>query len=394
MSHIPFGLSRRTAILAAGGAALALVGGPVTWRVTRLPEAAYRPWAEAGKARGDVRLEVLSYAVLAPNPHNRQPWLIRLKGDDTVEITCDLDRRLPETDPFDRQITIGFGGFIELARMAAAERGIRLDIAAFPDGEPEPRLDNRLIARLIFVKDSTVSKDPLFAQVLNRRSSKVPYDVSRAVSAGTLQQVARSANSNTLFGYTNAADKVAALNKSGRDSATLEFSTPHTWMETVRLMRIGASEIDMTPDGVGLSGPLIETAKLTGQISREQMADMSSSSYKVGLERYLKRFEATPAYIWQVTQSNTRRDQIATGRDWVRANLKATELGLSLNPVSQALQEFKEMAGFFKNIHASLGVATNGGVQEPRVQMLGRIGYGPVVKATHRWPVESKLTKA
>ncbi len=393
MSSIPFGLSRRNAILAAGGAALALVGGPVVWRVTRLPETAYRPWAEAGRAQSDVRLEVLSYAILAPNPHNRQPWLIRLIGPDIAEISCDLERRLPETDPFDRQITIGFGAFIELARMAAAERRVRLDITAFPDGEPEPRLDNRLIARLTFVKDTGTNKDPLFAQVLNRRSSKVPYDMARAVPSEQLQQVARAADNGTRFSYTNAADKVAALNSSGRNSATLEFSTPHTWMETVRLMRIGATELDRTPDGVGLSGPLIETAKLTGQISREQMADMSSSSYKVGLERYLKRFDATPAYIWQATQSNTRRDQISTGRDWVRANLKATELGLSLNPVSQALQEFKEMADLFKNLHASLGVNTGGGVQEPRVQMLGRIGYGPVVKATHRWPLDSKLTR-
>jgi hypothetical protein len=394
MSSIPFGLSRRNAILAAGGAALALVGGPVTWRVTRVPETAFRPWTEAGKPQGDVRLEVLSYAILAPNPHNRQPWLIRLVGADTAEISCDLDRRLPETDPFDRQITVGFGGFIELARMAAAERGIRLDIAAFPDGEPEPRLDQRLIARLTFVTDTAVARDPLFAQVLNRRSSKVPYDMARAVSADLLQQVARSADNGTQFNVTNIADRVAALNRIGKDSATLEFTTPQTWMETVRLMRIGAAELDATPDGIGLSGPLIETAQLTGQISREQMADMSSSSYKVGLERYLKRFEATPAYIWQVTRSNSRRDQIATGRDWVRANLKATALGLSLNPVSQALQEFREMTDLFRKIHAVLGVATNGGTQEPRVQMLGRVGFGPVVKATHRWPLESKLTKA
>jgi hypothetical protein len=337
---------------------------------------------------------VLSYAILAPNPHNRQPWLIRLVGPDVAEISCDLDRRLPETDPFDRQITIGFGGFIELARMAAAERGIRLDIAAFPDGEPEPHLDNRLIARLAFVKDTGVARDPLFAQVLNRRSSKVPYDMARQVPVNVLEQVGLAAGNGTAIKHTNVFDRVASLNRIGRDSATLEFATPHTWMETVRLMRIGAKEIDQTPDGVGISGPLIETAKLTGQISREQMADMSSPAYKTGLERYLKRFDGTPAYIWQITQTNTRKDQIATGRDWVRANLKATQLGLSLNPVSQALQEFKEMAPLFKTVHTALGVATNGGVQEPRVQMLGRIGYGPVVKATHRWPLESKLTRA
>ena len=27
----------------------------------------------------DIRFIVLSYAILAPNPHNKQPWLIELK---------------------------------------------------------------------------------------------------------------------------------------------------------------------------------------------------------------------------------------------------------------------------------------------------------------------------
>ena len=46
-------------------------------------------------------------------------------------LFCDLDRRLPVTDPQDRQITIGLGAFLELMRMAAAQDGLRADIALF-----------------------------------------------------------------------------------------------------------------------------------------------------------------------------------------------------------------------------------------------------------------------
>ena len=70
----------------------------------------------------------------SPNPHNRQPWLITLVGKDEALIHCDLERRLPVTDPFDRQITIGFGCFLELARIAAAERGVSLAIGNSPRG--------------------------------------------------------------------------------------------------------------------------------------------------------------------------------------------------------------------------------------------------------------------
>ncbi len=37
-----------------------------------------------------------------------------------MECAAELLRRLPQTDPYDRQITIGFGAFLELAAIAAA----------------------------------------------------------------------------------------------------------------------------------------------------------------------------------------------------------------------------------------------------------------------------------
>ena len=115
--------SRRNFLIAAGGAGLALVGAGGIFVATRRPSRGLRAWAEVGMTTRDVRLDAFRHAILAPNPHNRQPWQIRLVGTDTAIITCDLERRLPHTDPFDRQIVIGFGCFLELARIAAAERG-------------------------------------------------------------------------------------------------------------------------------------------------------------------------------------------------------------------------------------------------------------------------------
>ena len=101
-------ISRRTLIAGAGITALALVSSAGVWRVTRRPQTALRPWALDTKTLADVRMDAFRYAILAPNPHNRQPWLIRLEGDEHAILFCDLDKRLPHTDPFDRQITIGF----------------------------------------------------------------------------------------------------------------------------------------------------------------------------------------------------------------------------------------------------------------------------------------------
>ncbi|MEL7319772.1 MAG: twin-arginine translocation pathway signal protein, partial [Pseudomonadota bacterium] len=100
------------------GTAAAAVTALAGWGVLSSPSLAKAsaPWLAAGKGFADPRLTALSYAILAPNPHNRQPWQFTLVGEDRIDVTCNLDKRLPSTDPFDRQITIGFGCMIELLR--------------------------------------------------------------------------------------------------------------------------------------------------------------------------------------------------------------------------------------------------------------------------------------
>ena len=129
-------MTTRRAILklVGGGSVLAAAAGG-GWYVMNGPSTdAREAWGQAGKPK-EYRRRFLSYALLAPNPHNRQPWLVRLDGDDGLTLFCDLDRRLPETDPYDRQITLGCGAFLELLSIAAAHEGYRTDITPFPEGE-------------------------------------------------------------------------------------------------------------------------------------------------------------------------------------------------------------------------------------------------------------------
>jgi hypothetical protein len=93
-------------------------------------------------------------------------------------------------------------------------------------------------------------------------------------------------------------------------------------------------------------------------------------------------------HVWLVTDDNSRETQIATGADWLRVNLAATAQGLGFQPLSQALQEFPEMVAPFRQVHDRL--APNGGT----VQMLSRIGYGPTVGKSPRWPLESRIMNA
>src|SRR5882762_8051567 len=243
-------MSRRTFIAAVGGTGLALVGAGGVSAATRTPRRALLPWEELDSAPpADVRLDAFRHAILAPNPHNRQPWLIRLAGQDQAVIFCDLDRRLPQTDPLDRQILIGFGCFLEIARITAAQRGVIMEISPFPEGFPAERLDHRPIAGLRFATRDAVAKDPLFAAIPNRRSNKAPFDTARPVEISVLDALMAHRLPQAEIGTSIDAALVQRLRALTWDAWHTEFVTQRTWQESVDLMRIGKSEIETNPDG-------------------------------------------------------------------------------------------------------------------------------------------------
>lgn len=369
---------QRRHVLAAGAGAFGLVAAGGVWRVTRTPDSAYEPWMIAQSQPEDVRLDAFRHAILAPNPHNRQPWLIELFGEDKAILSCDLEKRLPVTDPFDRQITIGFGTFIEIARIAAAERGAATEVEMFPEGEALPRLDKRPVARLTFGEAGSATPDPLFDAIVHRRSNKEVYDTARAVEPGVLAALLKEAGEGT-------ADKakIGLIRDEILRSINAELTTQDAYKESVDLMRIGHREVAASPDGIDLSGPMIEAGLLAGQISREQLADMDSSAYKIGFDQTMETYGSVPALMWIKTPANTRADQIEAGRQFVRANLRAAQLGLAMHPMSQSLQEYDEVADSYRAVHELLGASG-----DERIQMLARVGYGPKVGPSPRWPVE------
>ena len=374
----------RRGILAAGIGGIALVAAGGAWRVTRSPDRALEPWQLDPTPPADIRLDAFRHAILAPNPHNRQPWVIRLVGDDRADISCDLQRRLPVTDPFDRQTTIGFGTFLETARIAAAERGFEMAIEPFPEGSDANVLDTRPVARVQFRKSPRLAADPLFAQIALRRSNKEEYDLSRAVSPAALAQVCADGAD-----YTHDPSRVAALRTEIVRAIEKEMLTHEAHMESVNLMRIGHREVDANPDGIELHGPMIEAGSMFGMVDREQLADPSSTAFQQGLDMIHATYGSIPALVWVTTPDNTRLDQLEAGRRYVRANLAATAQGLAMHPMSQSLQEYREVQPMYRSVHRLLGAQGS-----QRVQMLARIGYGPGTGPTPRWPLESHLASS
>ena len=366
---------RRRAIgLIGGGVVLASTG--LAGCSTNYPELAVRPWyAPADEA--DMRRFMLAHALLAPNPHNRQPWLADLRRKDEITLVCDGDRLLPETDPFGRQILIGCGAFIELAVIAAAERGYRVRVEAFPEGEPASKdlPGGSIVARLVLSADSSMQRDPLFAQIRRRRTNKNTYDNTRQLPASLWSQFASIANAYGLVtGEVSDSARREQIRKLTRASFETEMTTSRTWLETAHLLRVGPAEIEQHRDGIGIMGNMPRLLNSIGMFDRFETPAPGSAGYQRVMERWLP-FETGSGYFWIASNGNSRRSQFDCGRAYVRAHLQATANGVDMHPLSQALQEFAEVRPQYDALYPLLGLdpARN------TIQMLTRVGYGIVV---------------
>ena len=376
-------LSRRSLLIGTAGLLAIGVTQRTAFAFQRTIGAPYRPWVAPGALTDDPRVKALEWAVLVPNPHNRQPWLVDFVDDDEVVLSCNLDKRLPMTDPFDRQTVIGFGCFIEQFVLAAGANGYGVAVTPFPDGAPgeSERLDDRPVAHLKLAEGKG-RLDPLFAQAPFRRTNKEVYE-DRGPEPHHLAAVLAAVTETNATATTDG-EGVARLTDIATRAGLAEFTTERTRRESIELMRIGQKEVNANPDGIDVTGPMIEELHAQGLLTRETMMDETSPAFAQAGELYAAPLRNVGAWLQQVSATNSRADQIASGRDWLRLNLAATSVGLDVHPYSQALQEYEEVAPMAAELNEVLGIDA-----PARVQMLARLGYGPQVQPSPRWPARS-----
>ncbi|NRB05666.1 MAG: twin-arginine translocation pathway signal protein [Rhodobacteraceae bacterium] len=379
-------MTRRQTLSILGGGVIAAAAGSA-YAVTRQPNTALAPWDMAGQY-DDPRKRALSWAVLSPNPHNRQPWLVDLSLEDHVILFVDTDRLLPHTDPFSRQIVIGLGCFLETMTIAAAEDGYGIELELFPDGMDADTLDARPVAVARFVTGAAAGPDPDFPLIPHRRSQKEPYDMDRPLSSETLGSLVASVRHGTRAEGTLDPARVAAMREISAEALRIELETPNTYKESVDLFRIGHREVNANPDGLDFSGPMWEAMHLTGLFTRDNAIDPDGFVFQSGMDVTTGNVRTAMGHIWLTTPGNTRVDQINAGRDWMRLNLATTRAGVGIHPLSQALQEYPEMSALYAQVHQDMAAPGE------TIQMWARLGYCAPVPRSPRWPLEAKIVHA
>jgi hypothetical protein len=285
------------------------------------------------------------------------------------------------------------GTFLELLDLAARERGLRADITLFPRGPfGRDRIDDRPVARIRLAPDASVRKDPLFTQVLRRHTNREPYDMQKAIPADAIRAMEESVQKYRVrFGFAglDARDAMAKQRAIAADAWKIELTTPRTILESYKVLRVGSAEIEKYRDGLSITSPFLALLVRFGLFDRSKApkADDSATTNQIGM--FGKSLDATPGFLWLLTEGNDRVTQVNAGRAYARVQLAGTAQGLSMHPLSQALQEYPEQKVHYENIHRLLNAP------QPRytVQMWARVGYGPVVEPSPRRGVAAHIMR-
>jgi hypothetical protein len=348
---------------------------------TAYPADAVAPWNGPGD-EPDLRRWALGHAILAPSPHNRQPWLCDLREPNAISLHVDPTRLLPETDPWFRQVMIGQGTFIEALVMALKQRGVAPIVELFPRGEFASRgIDDRPVARVSWQHGAPApATDPLFEQLLRRCTVKLDYDTARPVSSAALASLQTAlVDPAVSYGGTADAERIALLRTLCMDAARVELSTPRTVMESVHLTRVGPNEIVLHRDGISINTLLPRAFDAVGLFDRTSPPAQGSAAYKQMIGRFEGHSRTAMGFVWLATptalnleQGTTRSAEVAAGRAYMRLQLKATEIGLQMHPMSQAPEEFAEMKPHYDRLH---GLLLGRPAAQQTVQMFCRVGY-------------------
>jgi hypothetical protein len=150
-------------------------------------------------------------------------------------------------------------------------------------------------------------------------------------------------------------------------------------MESVHLTRVGPDEIALHREGISINTLVPRLANALGAFDREHPPEPGSTAYKQMTSRFEGHSRTAMGFVWLSTATaqhrasgSLRSAEVAAGRAYLRLQLKATELGLQMHPMSQASQEFAEMKTHCDELHRLL---LGKPASEETVQMFCRIGH-------------------
>ncbi|MEO8636141.1 MAG: hypothetical protein ABI587_12780 [Gemmatimonadales bacterium] len=336
------------------------------------------PWAEAidqfpltGSPRSRF-VAALRHAVLAPSSHNSQPWLFRLR-ENALELFADRSRALPVVDPEDRELIISCGVALRFLRVALNHFGQGVRVALLPSvASPD------LLARVTLtgVVQPSPRAHKLFSAITGRRTNRFPFNDAPVPEPllGRARNLADKEGAwlQTLTGDTDRSALAELIAEGDRQQlADRRFRRELAlWVHSNR-----------TASRDGMPGFAHGLGNLAAEVGPLVIRTFDIGDGRAARDRQLALGSPALAVLW------TEQDTV---RDWLRAgqSLGATLLSLQADGIAVShLNQPVEVPTLRDRVRVLLG-------REGMPQIILRLGYGRVVRATPRRRVEDVLDRA
>jgi nitroreductase len=331
------------------------------------PEASLQAWDvkesdfPANSSSEEKLTFLLNYAILAPSSHNSQPWMFNV-SEGEIQVFADKSRWLKFADADRREQYLSLGCALENLIIAAEHFGYNCSISYFPGPED-------LAATVSLQPRSRQPSDSrLFQAITSRQTNRNPYD-PRAISEDDLETI-KSLSSDpdaAIFLANDSATKKRFLDLVVQANG-VQYSDVNYKSELGRWL------------GRGVMGPTGIEAK---------MAQLAVVFLDMGPQQTKKDAElinSTPYIGFVSTANNDSTSSLKAGRTLERFWLAATALGISLHPMSQALEVQQTKAELAGLLPSKSGMS--------QLQQIFRLGYTkPAAEHSTRRPLEEVLIK-
>ena len=327
------------------GAATILVAGGAVWYAdeegafSQGKGPAFTPWTDWNQPLTGV-LAMVRAGILAASPHNTQPWLFRVSGNE-IEVLAVTSRNTGALDPFLRELHIGLGCALENMCVAAPTAGYAATIE-YAQGSLHLHPDTSTPQHIATVHcvPATLPADPLYAMLPNRHTNRTPYEL-RALPAAFQQEllaISTSLPNTMMFLFTDSDQRRTIVDLVSQcdqtvyaDQAVAAGTVP--WERVFRWKDVEQQRDGITLADYGASTPIAGLLySLPTSVEMKIIARTAKGAYPALLT-------ASPMFGVIAVRDRYAIDQcLQAGRMWERAHLLATAHWIAARPINEAVE--------------------------------------------------------
>ncbi len=294
-----------------------------------------QPWtlpAEPPRDPIERTRALIAGAVLAPSTWNTQPWRFESEGD-TIRLVADTRRAMPVTDPTQKSMMISLGAALENLLVTARAYGLRPAVTYFPRGPASP-----VVAEISWTGGDVRRDRSLFHAIPERRTNRREFD-GRGIFPQNRAQLAAQVPENHRLHWIDDRDRLKELGELARSATESRILDRRAQAEQLEWMRFG-DEAKQAGDGVSVDA--LEYGGLAhlfpGRYFNPRSWFLRFGAQAAG--RHVRDgFRSAGAAALLTSTQTGPNAWLAGGQTYERLALRATTLGVSHQPVNEAIEQ-------------------------------------------------------